>query len=272
MMVWTNILAPVLGGTSDAQALSVAKALAVPFSATISVVFASPSPTSLFNWVALEGGLSVTDMAVTAIEAETDRLRARCRRLLAELDYPNILYEEVTTDDWLGLRSAARLADVVIWERSAAEGNGLFAGAFQQLLLDERRPAFLADRPPVMGGTVAIAWDGGRESSRALRRSIPLLRHADRVVLLTVLDNTGRPSDGARGVRYLLDQGIRIDTQIVHTEGDPGPAIIDASRDMDASLLVAGAFGHPRLHRFIFGGTTQYLLESKHRPALFLSH
>jgi nucleotide-binding universal stress UspA family protein len=36
--------------------------------------------------------------------------------------------------------------------------------------------------------------------------------------------------------------------------------------------LVAGAFGHPRLQRFVFGGTTQILLDSAPAAALFLSH
>ncbi len=73
-MVWTNILVPVLGTSGDAQSLSVAKALAAPFDATLSVVFAAPSPSSLFNWV-MEGGVSVTDAAITAIEEETARAR-----------------------------------------------------------------------------------------------------------------------------------------------------------------------------------------------------
>ena len=270
-MVWTNILVPVLGNTSDAQPLSVAKALAAAFDATISVVFASPSASSLFNW-ANEGGFGVTDVAVAAIQEETERGRARCGELLEALDYPKTLFEAVTADDWLGLRTATRLADVVVWERSAAGGHGFFASAFQQILLDERRPAFLADRPPDVGGTIAVAWDGGREASRALRRSVPLLQQADRVVLLTVPHAMARPCDGARAVQYLDDQGIRASTDVVHTHGDASPAILDAVRKIDANILVAGAFGHPRLQRFIFGGTTQYLLESQFRPALFLSH
>ena len=36
-------------------------------------------------------------------------------------------------------------------------------------------------------------------------------------------------------------------------------------------LLVAGAFGHPRLQEFIFGGTTRTLLNSD-ELSLFLSH
>jgi nucleotide-binding universal stress UspA family protein len=37
-------------------------------------------------------------------------------------------------------------------------------------------------------------------------------------------------------------------------------------------LMVAGAFGHPRFQRFIFGGTTQTLLDQVSGSALFLSH
>ena len=38
-----------------------------------------------------------------------------------------------------------------------------------------------------------------------------------------------------------------------------------------ADILVAGAFGHPRLQEFIFGGTTRTLLNAD-SPSLFLSH
>jgi nucleotide-binding universal stress UspA family protein len=38
-----------------------------------------------------------------------------------------------------------------------------------------------------------------------------------------------------------------------------------------AVFLVEGAFGHPRLQEFIFGGTTRNLLNND-GPSLFLSH
>ena len=38
-----------------------------------------------------------------------------------------------------------------------------------------------------------------------------------------------------------------------------------------ADLLVAGAFGHPRLREFIFGGATRTFLNAD-SPSLFLSH
>jgi nucleotide-binding universal stress UspA family protein len=45
--------------------------------------------------------------------------------------------------------------------------------------------------------------------------------------------------------------------------------LLHAARE--AGLLVAGAFGHPRLQEFIFGGTTRSLLNAD-QPSLFLSH
>ena len=44
------------------------------------------------------------------------------------------------------------------------------------------------------------------------------------------------------------------------------------AQKLGVKLLVAGAFGHPRFQRFIFGGTTQTLLDHDAGAALFLSH
>ncbi|MBV1692036.1 universal stress protein [Novosphingobium sp. G106] len=270
-MVWTEILVPVLGGDNDAALLAIAKALAEPFNAAINVVYASPSPISLFSWAG-EGGYGPTDVAVAAMQESADRGQARCRDLLASLDYPKTKFEAVTADDWIGLRTVSRLADVVIWERSVSRGHGFLANAFQQILLDERRPAIIADKPTKADGTIAIAWDGGREASRALRRAVPLLRGATKVVILSVPHAMAHPCDGSRAVDYLADQGIKADAVVLHTQGDAGQAILGGVRDLGADILVAGAFGHPRLQRFIFGGTTQLLLDSGSPAALFLSH
>ena len=53
--------------------------------------------------------------------------------------------------------------------------------------------------------------------------------------------------------------------------GDAGSLLLGAAKEVNANLLVAGAFGHPRLQEFIFGGTTRTLLNSD-GPSLFLSH
>ena len=270
-MTWSNILVPVMGGETDAPALATAKALAEPFNATITMVFASISPYSTFNW-ANEAGIGPTDVAIAAIEHSADVGQGRCRDLLAALDYPKKAFEAVYADDWTGLRTACRLADVVVWDRSVGRGHGFFAPAFQQILLDERRPALLADAPLKTGGVVAVAWDGGREASRAVRRSVPLLRKAQEVVLFTAPHTMATPCDGARALSYLADLGVHARAEAIHGRAEAARLVLDAVHRVGARLLVAGAFGHPRLQRFIFGGTTQILLESRSPSALFLSH
>jgi nucleotide-binding universal stress UspA family protein len=59
--------------------------------------------------------------------------------------------------------------------------------------------------------------------------------------------------------------------QILKAEGDIARCLLEAARAAEANILVAGAFGHPRLQEFIFGGTTRTLLNSD-GPSLFLSH
>jgi nucleotide-binding universal stress UspA family protein len=64
---------------------------------------------------------------------------------------------------------------------------------------------------------------------------------------------------------------VKTEIQVLTDTGDPAPALLAAANAAGADILVAGAFGHPRLQEFIFGGTTRTLLNSDH-PSLFLSH
>jgi nucleotide-binding universal stress UspA family protein len=59
--------------------------------------------------------------------------------------------------------------------------------------------------------------------------------------------------------------------EILPDSGDAAPLLLHAASKVGADILVAGAFGHPRLQEFIFGGTTRTLLGAD-SPSLFLSH
>ena len=57
----------------------------------------------------------------------------------------------------------------------------------------------------------------------------------------------------------------------LRTGGDAAQLLLGAAQRVSADILVAGAFGHPRLQEYIFGGTTRTLLNND-GPSLFLSH
>jgi nucleotide-binding universal stress UspA family protein len=268
---WTNILAPVLGDDPDADVLAVAMALAKPFRATITAAYSAAEPTRLFAW-ACDPGIGVTDMALGEFRRVATAEEDHARVLLATLGYRQAAFANVTAENWLGLRAASRLADVVVWPCDAARGRGFFAGAFQHILVEEGRPVLVSDRPVMPGGVVAVAWDGGPASSRAARRAIPWLQMADQVVILTAPHDLARPCEPGPLIAYLASRGIQATASPLHSRGDAGPLLLEAARSLGARLLVAGAFGHPRLQRFIFGGTTQVLLDAAPTRPMFLSH
>jgi nucleotide-binding universal stress UspA family protein len=75
-----------------------------------------------------------------------------------------------------------------------------------------------------------------------------------------------------RLVEFLAARGVVATLQTLEGSGsDAAGLLLGAAKEAGADFLVAGAFGHPRLQEFIFGGTTRSLLTSD-GPSLFLSH
>lgn len=270
-MNWTCILAPLSGGAADPRTLSIARALAAPFSATVSAAYSSTPSSELIAWVN-EAGVNPAALAIGALQDAARVGEANARTALATLDYGHKAFENITCDDWLRLRLAARMADVVVWPSRAARSHGFFSHAFQQVLIDEQRPALIADRVPPLGAPAVIAWDGGREAARAVRRATPWLRQARHVTVLTVPHAMREPCETGRLLNYLADCSVAADASQLDARGAVGPLLLAEARRLGAATMVAGAFGHSRLQRMIFGGTTEILLEEASDLALFLSH
>ena len=91
------------------------------------------------------------------------------------------------------------------------------------------------------------------------------------VVILAAPKASSRSFDASRLQAYYAARGIASDLDVVPDSGDAGPLLLHAAQKAGANLIVAGAFGHPRLQEFIFGGTTRTLLAAD-QPSLFLSH
>jgi nucleotide-binding universal stress UspA family protein len=49
---------------------------------------------------------------------------------------------------------------------------------------------------------------------------------------------------------------------------DVGPALLEAAQEVAADLLVAGAYGRPRLAEWVLGGVTRHLLRHSTLPML----
>jgi nucleotide-binding universal stress UspA family protein len=128
------------------------------------------------------------------------------------------------------------------------------------------------------GKRVLLTWNASRESAHALREAMPLLKRAETVLVLSSEPETGE-SELASGhphaealARLLESHGIKaVSSGISDPDLDPSDAIIDQAAEMDADLIVMGAYGHARLREIILGGVTRELL--KRAPVcLMLAH
>jgi len=149
----------------------------------------------------------------------------------------------------------------------------------ETVALSAGRPALIIPYvAPVasLGQRVLIAWDGGREASRAVADALPLLSRAKRVTVVVIdSEAEGRIADTAatsRLVDYLHSHGIdaRVDHSNV-TDISAGEQLLSQAADLGVDLIVMGAYAHTRLRELILGGVTRTMLRSMTAPVL-MSH
>ena len=270
-MSWARIMAPLSGGQGDAEAVAAAVMLARPFKAEMIGVYTPADVADVMPWMG-EGFLG--GVQTTALESlkEAAQVGERSARAAMEtVSYAKSRFISLQTPVWAGLSAESRLSDVVVFTSDPGRGRGPLSEAFQQMMADEQRPVLIAREGLKIGGVVAVAWDGGKEASRAARLALPMLEKAEKVVILAAPKASSRSFDAGRLKSYYAARGVDADVDLLPDSGDAAPLLLYAAKKAGANILVAGAFGHPRLQEFIFGGTTRSLLNSD-EPSLFLSH
>jgi nucleotide-binding universal stress UspA family protein len=269
-MDWARILAPLSGGEGDRRIVAAAASLAEAFGAELACVHAPADVADLIPWMGdgFMGGVQAR--AVESIREATAEGEKAARGLWDDCAYARKSFISLKSPVWAALAMESRLSDVVVFDDASARGKGPLAEAFQQIVADEQRPTIVARPGLKAGGTVAVAWDGGKEASRAMRTALPFLQKAERILILTAPGASSRKFDSARLVAFLAARGVAAEVEVLEGGGDPAPQIIKAAKSV-ANILVAGAFGHPRLQEFIFGGATRTFLNAD-GPSLFLSH
>ncbi len=270
-MEWARILAPLSGGESDKRVIAAAAVIAEPFGAELTGVYAPADVADLIPWMGdgFMGGVQAT--ALESIRRACAEGEVVAQAALDACAYGRKAFMSLKSPVWAALAMEGRLSDVVVFDDGAARGRGPLAEAFQQIVADEQRPTIVARPGLKVDGVIAVAWDGGKEASRAVRTALPLLQKAKNVLLLSAPAASSRKFDIATLREFLAVRGVASEVDLLKDTGDPAPTLMRAAKAAGASILVAGAFGHPRLQEFIFGGATRAFLHAD-SPSLFLSH
>ena len=151
-----------------------------------------------------------------------------------------------------------RCADLTVFgqPRPGETGSSFHTRLVAAALMETGRPILVVPyvgAPASIGASVLVAWDGGREASRALADAMPLLVRAKRVTVGCVDPGAAaRGVDGAARERvagYLRRHGVaaRIETDnIGESDIAFGDWLLSRVADLGCDLIVMGGYGHPR--------------------------
>jgi len=167
-----------------------------------------------------------------------------------------------------------RVADLAVLPQPG-EGAPRDAGdLLHEVLYRSGRPLMMipAEHPAEIGRRVVIAWNGSAEATRSVASALPMLDRAASVHLLGI----GEPDPDRPGLEalatYLARHGISSESEQIETGKDgAGATLMAALVEMQADLLVMGAFSHSRWREMVLGGVTRHAIQHAPIPA-FMSH
>jgi nucleotide-binding universal stress UspA family protein len=146
----------------------------------------------------------------------------------------------------------------------------------ERLALESGRPVLVvpyAGRFGEIGRNVVVAWKPGRESARAVFDALPILLAAEKVHILEIREkgrNANALAPDTTIAAALARHGIKpsVRTSVLGDIG-VGDEILSRLSDLDADLLVMGAYGHSRMRELVFGGVTRHIARHMTVPTLF---
>lgn len=158
----------------------------------------------------------------------------------------------------------SRVFDTAIVGRPRREGGSPSITIVEAILFEGGRPVLVAPPEPPsaeFGKSILIAWNCSTESARAVTFAMPLLRSAERVVVLTIEGGVVQGPSGNQLREALAAHGIAAEEATVSPgTKTTGEAILAEADARGADLIVKGAFTQSRLRQMIFGGATRHLL------------
>ena len=264
-----------LDESNDAR-LQVAGDLAEQFnSKLIGIACCQPQPS-----VYADGALAQSLVRQLAAEADEklnkleQRFRTVCQNRVEEVEWRRAF---AVPADYVARE--ARAADLVITgaDRLGASSDPLWRLNPSELVLKLGRPMMVV--PPEVDrlklSSVVIGWKDTREARRAVVDALPLLQKAKEVTVVEIIESDGDRAAAGRRVAdvaaWLGRHQVDACHMVPNHRGDAVEQLIRHASDIEADMIVAGAYGHTRMREWIFGGVTRDLI-TQSRHCSLLSH
>jgi nucleotide-binding universal stress UspA family protein len=170
----------------------------------------------------------------------------------------------------------ARFSNLVVLDKPYGQGRSYASEAILEAALFEGSAPVLVlpgkAQDAKFGKRVVLAWNQSDESLRAARAALPVLKSAT-AVNITIIDPPAhgpeRSDPGGMLSQLPSRHGIHAEVSVLaRTLPKTSEVLSRHARDLDADLIVMGAYGHSRFREAILGGTTRNMLEMAEIPVL----
>ncbi|MDP9592049.1 UNVERIFIED_ORG: nucleotide-binding universal stress UspA family protein [Shinella zoogloeoides] len=218
--------------------------------------------------------LQLQDRAQQQSRAVEEAFRSRCER--DDISYEWRLFTGSAGYASAGVIDSARSADIVLAAQFDPDVDGPAREDIEDLLYESGRPLYLvsnAQAGPAPIERVLVAWNGSRESTRAVFDALPFLTAAKEVEIFAIdppeTALQSRDFCGAELAATLARHGVRATVSSGASEGrSVADALNHRATEIDAGLIVMGAYSHSRLRQRLFGGVTSALMRGARVPTL----
>ena len=282
-----TVLAPVLGNDADTAILNAARAIAEPHGAHIFVAHIHREPRDvLIPQVGMGMSASMIEGLIeqaenTANEAQAASLSAFDRWREAN-DLPvvqqpaatkgvTVSFETLVGEPATIVARRSRMVDVICVVAPAdRESNDAMAVAEAAMLQSGKATLVVphdVTMPKISG--VAVGWNASKEAASAVAHAMPLLETADKVLVMSGIDDDLTEEHLGTFVDSLLWHGVKAKAKPFDaSSGSISGRLQAEAQEAGTQLLVLGAYSHSRLRESIFGGVTDDILTATRIPVL----
>jgi nucleotide-binding universal stress UspA family protein len=223
----------------------------------------------------------VVEQRLSQTGAAQHRAQALFRRSVSPLPSSNSAFLAPAGNAIDAALVQARCADLAILGQPGEDGvdTSFKHRLAEQVMLGSGAPILMVPYAPAttnLGTNVLVAWDGGREASRAMHDALPMLGGAARVTVVSVTpdgESAERMTQSQKALANFLSAHA-IDAEYKLAEGtgsEAGERLLSQAADIGADLIVMGGYGHARSRELVLGGATRTMIDAMTVPVL-LSH
>jgi nucleotide-binding universal stress UspA family protein len=165
-----------------------------------------------------------------------------------------------------------RISDLTIMARPKSDTERPSLMTLHAAIFETGKPVLIVppEMPTEMGRRILVAWNGTSEAAAAVAAALPFLKDAEEITVLTIeTEKALNRISGEELLRNLAWHGVSATTLGVSPGTETvGATILAQCEQMNADLLVTGAYTHSRLIQIILGGVTRHIITEAKIPVL----